>query len=351
MLLHPIWLFLAIPLALSLWLWRMPSRLLLILRALTLILLLLALCGTVLRLPSQAGTIVVVADRSQSMPPGSETAQKEAIDLLQKAMGPDDRLAVVAFGRTAAVEQPPATGQFAGFVHEVGDDASNLADALETALALVPRDAPGKVFVLSDGRWSGRDPVLLAAQAAARNLAIDYRPLQRSTANDLAIARIEAPPSVTPGESFLLTAWVRSPIAQTVSFELRRDDQRLASGEKALVVRPQPPDLPRPCRRSGHAVLHTDRAGQRRRSGAREQSRPPARRRRRSSAPVARHRGEIVGAGETPASGPAAGQGAAPRSMSLVARRVVEIFRRVAGELAGGKDRRLRDGHPRRVGA
>jgi Mg-chelatase subunit ChlD len=235
MLLHPIWLFLAIPLALSLGLWRMPSRLLLILRALTLLLLLAVLCGAVLRLPSQAGTIVVVADRSLSMPSGSETAQKEAIDLLQKSMGPDDRLAVVAFGRTAAVEQPPATGQFPGFVHEVGDDASNLADALETALTLVPRDAPGKVFVLSDGRWSGRDPVILAARAAARNLAIDYRPLQRSTANDLAIARIEAPSSVTPGESFLLTAWVRSPIAQTVSFELRRDDERLASGEKALV--------------------------------------------------------------------------------------------------------------------
>jgi Mg-chelatase subunit ChlD len=235
MLLHPMWLFLAIPLALSLWLWRMPSRLLLILRALTLLLLLFALCGAVLRLPSQAGTIIVVADRSQSMPPGSGTAQKEVIDLLQKAMGPDDRLAVVAFGRTAAVEQPPATGQFPGFVHEVGDDASNLADALETALTLVPRDAPGKVFVLSDGRWSGRDPAILSARAAARNLAIDYRPLQRSTANDLAIARIEAPPSVTPGESFLLTAWVRSPIAQTVSFELRRDDERLASGEKTLV--------------------------------------------------------------------------------------------------------------------
>src|SRR5215469_547740 len=125
--LHPIWLFLAIPLALSLWLWRMPSRLLLVLRSLTLLLLLLALCGVVLRLPSRAGVIVVVADRSQSMPPGSAATQKEAIDLLQKAMGPDDRLAVVSFGRTAAVEQPPATGQFPGFVHEIEDDASNLA--------------------------------------------------------------------------------------------------------------------------------------------------------------------------------------------------------------------------------
>ncbi|HTU92237.1 MAG TPA: VWA domain-containing protein [Gemmataceae bacterium] len=234
MLLHPIWLFLTIPLVLSLWLWLMPSRLLLVLRGLTLLLLLLALCGAVLRLPSQGGTIVVVADRSQSMPPTSAAGQKEVIDLLHKAMGPDDRLAFVSFGRSVAVEQPPAAGQFAGFVHEVDDDASDLADGLETALTLIPREAPGKVLVLSDGRWTGRDPAAVAAHAAARNVAIDYRVSQRSTANDLAIARIEAPPSVAPGESFLITAWVQAPTAQTISFELRRGDERLSAGEERL---------------------------------------------------------------------------------------------------------------------
>lgn len=166
MLLHPIWLLLAIPLALTLWLWRMPTRLLMVLRGLTFLLLLLALCGAVLRLPSQAGTIVVVADRSQSMPPGSATAQKEVLDLLHKAMGPNDRLAVVSFGRTVAVEQPPASGQVLGFVHEFGDDASNLADGLDTALTLIPRDTPGKILAVSDGRWTGRDPAVLAARAS-----------------------------------------------------------------------------------------------------------------------------------------------------------------------------------------
>ena len=234
LLLHPIWLFLAIPLALSLWLWRMPSRLLLFLRAVILLLVLMALCGLALRLPGQAGTIVVVSDRSQSMPPGSAAAHKEAIDLLQKAMTPNDRLAVVSFGRTAAVEQPPSAGVFPGFVHEVGDDASNLADALDAALNLIPHEAPGAVFVLSDGRWSGRDPAAVAARAATRNIAIDYRLMQRPTAEDLAIARVEAPPSVVPGESFLLTAWVYSPTPQVVSFELRRGNTLLSSGKQRL---------------------------------------------------------------------------------------------------------------------
>ncbi len=233
-LLHPIWLFLLIPLVLSLWRWPLPSRLLLGLRGAAVALALLALCGLALRLPSRDGTVVVVADRSLSMPPGSEASQKEAIELIQGAMGRDDRLAVVAFGQSAQVERAPDVGTFPGFAHEVGGDGSNLAEALQTALSLVPPDAPGKVFVLSDGRWTGSDPAGVVARAAARGVAIDYRSLQRSAANDLAIARIDAPPVVAPGEAFLVTAWVQSPVAQSVSLKLRRGDQVLSSGEQQL---------------------------------------------------------------------------------------------------------------------
>jgi Mg-chelatase subunit ChlD len=233
---HPIWLFLLVPLGLSLWLWRLPGRLLLTLRAVALVLIVLALCGMAVRLPSRAGTVVVVADRSLSMPPGSEAAQKEVIDLLHGAMGADDRLAVVSFGQSAAVERTPETGQFPGFVNEVGGNASDLAEALETALSLVPRGAPGKIVVLSDGRWTGRDPAAAAARAAARGIAIDFRPMQRPAANDLAIARLEAPSEVAPAESFLISAWVHAPAAQAVSYRLRRGERVLAEGQQALAA-------------------------------------------------------------------------------------------------------------------
>src|SRR5437016_1040321 len=79
-LLDPIWLLLAVPLGASLWLWRLPSRWVLAVRCLVLLLLLLGLAGLAVYLPGRAGIVVVVADRSLSMPPDSETAQKEAID-------------------------------------------------------------------------------------------------------------------------------------------------------------------------------------------------------------------------------------------------------------------------------
>ena len=193
-LLDPVWLVLALPLAAVLWRFPPLSRLTCVFRVLALLLTLFAAAGLSLRLPSRAGTIVVVADRSRSMPPGAETAQKELIDLLHAEMGADDRLAVVSFGQTVAIEQGPEHARFAGFTHVVGPDASNLGEAVDAALSLVPKDAPGRVLILSDGRWTGRDPLSTATLAASRGVAVDYRHQARPAAGDLAIARIDAPP-------------------------------------------------------------------------------------------------------------------------------------------------------------
>ena len=123
------------------------------------------MCGFAVKLPRRAGTVVIAADRSLSMPHGSEARQKEAIDLIQGEMRSDSRLGVVSFGRETAVEQSPQRGKFAGFVNEVNGDASDLNAAVAQAIALIPRDSPGRVVLLSDGRWTGNDPMGTAAQS------------------------------------------------------------------------------------------------------------------------------------------------------------------------------------------
>ena len=232
--LHPIWLILFFPLVVSLRVWQLPSRLLLALRFAVLSLILLAMCGFAVRLRMRAGTVVVVADRSRSMPLDSEARHKEAIDLVQGTKASDSNLAVVSFGRTVAIEQSPQSGKFAGFVSEIHDDASDLNGAIETALALIPQDSPGRVLLLSDGRWTGKDPSVAAAQAAVRGIALDYRLIQRDSTNDIAITHVDAPDVVAPGESFMLAAWIYSPIQDEVSFELMRGNQPLASGRRKV---------------------------------------------------------------------------------------------------------------------
>src|SRR5262249_8228459 len=136
---HPFWLILIIPLAAALWLWKLPAPLLVGLRIASVLLILLAICGLALRLPSRAGMIVVIADRSDSMPPGSDASHKEVIDLIRGSMGSDQQLAVISFGRNAAIEHQSGSSQFSGFTAEVGSDESNLSDALDKALAVIPQ--------------------------------------------------------------------------------------------------------------------------------------------------------------------------------------------------------------------
>lgn len=232
----PVWLALALPLGAALFLWAHPSRLVRALRLLTCLAILFALAGLAIRLPSRAGTVVVVADRSASMPAGAEALQKEIVDLVHAARPGDGQLGVVSFAESVAVDQAPQPGKFPGFLTEVGHDASNLADALEAALALIPRDSPGRILVLSDGRWTGRDPLAPATAAASRGVALDYRPVGRPAADDLAIDRIDAPATIAPKESFVITAWVRAPTSQDVSFELTQGRSRVARGKRALVA-------------------------------------------------------------------------------------------------------------------
>ncbi|RCK80240.1 MAG: hypothetical protein OZSIB_3422 [Candidatus Ozemobacter sibiricus] len=234
MLLAPAWLLLLIPLG-ALLAWRPPpSAGTWWLRAAVFLLLALALAEPIVPLPDREGVVVVVADRSRSMPPEADVQHQETIARVRAAMPAHGRLAVVAFGETAAVELAPGQAPFQGFVQEIGRDGSVLGEALDKALSLIPADAPGRLLVLSDGNWTGIDPARAVHRAGRRQVPIDYRLYGRSGLLDLAFDRIDVPAMVQPRESFLLTCWVRSPIAQEVRFEAWRGQVRLASGMRKV---------------------------------------------------------------------------------------------------------------------
>lgn len=229
---QPAWLLLLVPLAVALWIWPPPNKGLRILRAAVFVLIVLAMAQFALRLPDRAGIVVVVADRSESMPPNAAASQKEIIELLQKTMKPRDLLGVVSFGQQAVIERTPQRGAFAGFTAKVGANQSALADAIDTALTLIPLDAGGRILVLSDGKWTGRDPAGAAARAAGRGIAIDYRLMSRPQIGDVAIQSFVTPDVVQPGQGFVLTAWVQSPTDQQIRYQLRRGRTVIAAGSK-----------------------------------------------------------------------------------------------------------------------
>lgn len=231
---QPVWLLLLVPLAAAWGAWPLPSRWLKALRAVNFLLIVLALAQLAIKLPDRAGTVIVVADRSESMPANAPASEQEIISLLHKSMGPRDQLGVVSFGRDAAIEQSPQRGEFGGFTAQVGADHSRLNEALESALSLMPPDGGGRILVLSDGKWTGKNPASAAARAAGRGVAVDYRLLTRSPVGDVAIQSFLTPSSVRPGQAFALNVWVQSPADQEIRYQLRRGEEIISAGTKKI---------------------------------------------------------------------------------------------------------------------
>lgn len=232
-LLEPAWLALAIPLGFAFvrWLPASPARRLL--RAGLFAVLVLALARPAVVLPRPGGTLVAVVDRSASMPADGDEVAAEVLSRLASARRPGDRLAVVSFAARAAIETAGET-PFQGFAADVGRQGSDLAAAVDAALGLVPPASSSRLLLVTDGRWTGRDPSSAAARSAMQGVELDYRLLERPATGDVAVERLEAPGEASPGEVFLISAWVRSPVRQEVEVSLRRGERVLASGRRRV---------------------------------------------------------------------------------------------------------------------
>lgn len=178
-----------------------------------------------LALEDAGADVVVVVDRSRSMPEGADGRAEELVRLLESHRRTGDRLAVVTFGRGPRVEEPLRTeGVFAGFQHPIDAEASDLAAALDAAASIIPEERRGHVLVISDGRATGEDVRSAAHRLAARGIVVDYRHLARDQGPlDLAVTSMDVPPNVAKDEPFQLTATVFASAPTEAMVVLERD--------------------------------------------------------------------------------------------------------------------------------
>ena len=172
---------------------------------------LIAMARPVFPKSEKCGTLVIAADRSLSMSDSALKEQERIIRAVASKRPSAAKLAVISFGRGSAVEQQPSDRGFEGFMQTPDRDGSDLQGALAKAEALAPHDAPARVLVLSDGLTDNDG-------AASSPLPVDTILQTRPYAHDLAVSRVDAPPSVAPGSFVCATAWIYSPETSTNSF-------------------------------------------------------------------------------------------------------------------------------------
>ena len=236
----PQWLVLLVPLALFVWFAARVKGLPGWLRFAVVSVLVGALARPEWTLRSAGSDVVVVVDRSRSMPAGSQATAEELVQLLEPQRRPGDRLGVISFGREARVDLPLASDvRFGGFVTAIDGEASNLSAGLDAAGDLIPAERAGRVVVLSDGRATGLDARAAARRLVARGIPVDYRFIGRDdTALDVAVTSLSVPPAVAAKEPFLLTATVKASAPVTAELTLLRNGKPLVRTTRELAVGP-----------------------------------------------------------------------------------------------------------------
>ncbi len=223
---------LLLPLGLFLWKYGRRPGPPMWLRAALLVLTVGALSGPELRLADAGSDVVVVVDRSASMPRDVDRTAQELITLLEAQRRPGDRVGVITFGRESRVEKPLSHGGgFGGFTRPVDVEASDVSAALDAAGALIPDERMGRVLLLSDGRATGVDARGAARRLAARGLAVDWRHVARPEPPlDVAVVSVDVPAAVSIREPFQFSAVVHASASVTGTVRLERNGRVLLQG-------------------------------------------------------------------------------------------------------------------------
>ncbi len=174
----------------------------------------LLLLAALLAQPYRAGAedgrdVVLVVDRSRSMPTEAQLAAQELGAELGRQLAAGDRLGVVGFGRAPSVDLVPQRPfVWPSAVRPVDVDGSDLAAAVGAGLALIPPGRQGSLLVISDGEANGGDLEAAARAASRAGVRIDTVFVPRGVGGDLAVADLSAPAAAAVGEAFAVTAIV-----------------------------------------------------------------------------------------------------------------------------------------------
>jgi Ca-activated chloride channel homolog len=197
------------------------------LRSLLLAFIILALAGIQLRLPSRSLTAVFVLDVSDSIPPPEQQRGERLIREAIEAMPPGDRSAVVVFGEESLVERLASEESALSRITSVPvTTRTDIASALQLAMALFPDEGARRLVLLSDGRENLSEALRQAELAAFQQIELQYVALGEPEARtEVLVDSIEAPSNIRQGQEFNLSITIEStaPVGATMRVFSDRD--------------------------------------------------------------------------------------------------------------------------------
>ncbi len=199
--------------------------------------LILAFAGAQITRAVDDTAVVFLIDGSDSLSPA---LREQAIDYVNSALtaaDPDDQAAVVVFGAAAAVERamtPPAP--LGRLTSVVSTSRTNVAEAIQLGLALLPGDIQKRMVLLSDGGENSGRAAEAARIAALRGIPLDVVPLAGERGADALLSGIDVPATAREGQELPVSLLIESTVAGTARLELFADGELVAEQDVELDI-------------------------------------------------------------------------------------------------------------------
>lgn len=187
--------------------------------------LVLSVAGAQLVFPVQQVTTVFLIDSSDSVSPTARSLAEAYIQDALDTKADDDQAAVVVFGEQALVDRAPNTEPNLRRVwSEPEPDATNIEEAVQLGMALLPAETQKRLVLLSDGGENEGDALRAAQLAASRDIPIEFVDLGTTLAGGEAlVAGLRVPDSVRDGQEMPLVAVVESNQPQRATMRIFAD--------------------------------------------------------------------------------------------------------------------------------
>ncbi len=183
-------------------------------------------------------TLLLLVDRSRSMEMVADPDARLAAEqrLATQSMRAEDLLGVLAFGATAALEEPPHPRQELPPPQHapLSREATDLEAALRRGLAELPPDSAARLVVFSDGVATRGDALAAAAAARASGVPIDTIALDRRPMDNLRVEEVTAPGTATRDEPFELRIVASATRAMGASLRVSEDGETVSEGTLEL---------------------------------------------------------------------------------------------------------------------
>ena len=182
-----------------------------IFRSLLLLLLAVALARPSFVQRGESLTLMVIADRSRSIPRElARTGERFLARVEEAKRETEDRIGVVTVAEASEIRQTPDPNARIKLDHAGDLAATNLADAVRTAISLLPSDTANRILLVSDGNETESNVLESIELARANSIPVDVLPIEYQYDSEIVFSQLKAPARVRIGQSVDLRAFIDS---------------------------------------------------------------------------------------------------------------------------------------------